>query len=122
MVHFTSKVKGDKNINPGTRNPGMSPGCYIDGRNGIDFGSNVWIGPHVMIISMNHDLYDYTKYTKAGKIVIGDDCWIGAGAIILPEVQLKKHTIVAAGAIVTKSFDEENIVIGGNPAKIIKRL
>ena len=55
-------------------------------------------------------------------MVIGDECWIASNAVILPGVHLGKHTIVAAGAVVSKSFPEGWCVIGGIPAKVIKRL
>src|SRR6056297_1197272 len=106
----------------GTRNPGMALGCYIDGRNGIIIEENVWIGPRVSLISMNHSLENYQKYEKTKPIKIGKNSWIGANATILPGVELGEHVIVAAGAIVTKSFKEKNIVLGGNPAKIIKKI
>lgn len=121
-VHRTSKVISPKRIIKGSRNPGMAMGCYIDGRNGIQFGNNVWIGPKVSIISMNHNLYEYEKYEESEPIIIGDDCWLATGCIILPGVKLGNHVIVAAGAVVTKSFNEDNIVIGGNPAKKLKNL
>ena len=121
-VHWSSTITMPENIDPGTRTPGLSKNCHIDGRNGIVFGKNVWVGPNVKIISMNHDVNDYTQYIKCAPIVIGDNCWIGAGAIILPKVKIGAHTVVAAGAVVTKSFDEGNQIIGGNPAKVIKTL
>lgn len=121
-VHFTSKVVSPQKIEKGTRNPGMSMNCYIDGRNGIIFGKNVWIGPKVSIISMNHEINDYTKYIKTESISIDDDCWIGANATILPGVKLGKHVIVGAGSVVTKSFEKDNILIAGCPAKIIKEV
>ncbi len=121
-VHWSSVVASCEKIKPGSRTPGLSVGCYIDGRNGIEFEENVWIGPYVKIISMNHDSNDYYKYIKTKPIKIGKNCWIGAGAIILPEVELGEHTVVAAGAVVTKSFTEGDQIIGGNPAKIIKKL
>jgi len=119
-VHWTSQIKAPHNIQKGTRNPGMSIGCYIDGRNGIHIGKNVWIGPRVSIISKNHDLCNYKKYISHNPIKIGDNCWLATNAIILPGVELGNHVIVAAGAVVTKSFPFNNIVIGGCPAKIIK--
>ena len=121
-VHWTSTVSSPNKIIPGTRTPGLAKGCYIDGRNGIEISENVWIGPYVKIISMNHDINDYYSYVDAKPIKIGANCWLGTNAIILPEVELGEHTIVAAGAIVTKSFKEGNQVIGGNPAKVIKKL
>lgn len=121
-VHRSSSITASEKIVSGTRTPGLGKNCYIDGRNGIIFGKNVWIAPYSKIISMNHDVNDYNEYTKAKPIKIGDNCWLGASAIILPEVELGNHTIVAAGAIVTKSFPEGNQVLGGNPAKVIKKL
>lgn len=121
-VHWTSHVNSFENIDPGTRTPGLAKNCHIDGRNGIKLGSNVWIGPDVKIISMNHDVNNYHQYVKADPVKIANNCWIGAGAIILPEVELGEHTVVAAGSVVTKKFLEGNQIIGGNPAKIIKKL
>ena len=121
-VHFTSRVLSPQNIDRGTRTPGLGVCCHIDGRNGIRLGKNVWIGPRVSIISMNHDLSDYHKYTRQDPVVIGDNCWLATNSIILPGVELGDHTIVAAGAVVTKSFLEGNVIIGGTPARVIKHL
>lgn len=121
-VHPSTQVKGVEHIQKGTRNPGMSIGCILDGRNGIHFGKNVWVGPYVSIISQNHDSTLYTSYIEEGPITIGDNSWIGAHAIILPGVTLGAHTIVGAGAVVTKSFTEGNQLIAGNPARKIKDL
>ena len=57
-VHRTTQVISPENIDPGTRTPGLGMGSHLDGRNGIVFGRNVWIGPNVKIISMNHDFLD----------------------------------------------------------------
>lgn len=121
-VHWSSKIIAPKKIKSGTRCPGLSFGCHIDGRNGICFGENVWIGPKVSIISQNHNVNNYNKWDKASPIVIGDNCWLGNNATILPSVELGAHTIVAAGAVVTKSFTQGNIIIGGVPARVIKEL
>jgi len=121
-VHPTSKIIAPEKIERGTRTPGLSMGCHIDGRNRIIFGKNVWIGPHVCIISQNHDIANYRRYIKQSSIIISDNCWIGAGAIILPGVYLGNHTIVGAGAVVTKSFPDENCIVAGNPAMVIKKI
>ena len=97
-------------------------GCHIDGRNGIVFGLNVWIGPRVSVISMNHDPYDYHSYIESGPVVIGNNCWLGAGSVVLPKVEIGEHTIVAAGAVVTKSFKEGNQILAGVPARVVKKL
>jgi acetyltransferase-like isoleucine patch superfamily enzyme len=49
------------------------------------------------------------------------NCWIGAGATILPGVTVGENSVVAAGAVVTRDV-EDNTVVGGNPARLIKRL
>lgn len=121
-VHHTSRILAPENVENGTKAPGSACGCHIDGRNGIRFGKNVLVGPHVSIISCNHDINDYSKYVPSAPIVIGDDCWIATGAIILPGVCLGPHTVVGAGSVVTHSFPEGNQFIAGNPARVIRAL
>ena len=121
-VHWTSKISASHKINRGTRFPGLSMGCHIDGRNGIHFGQNVWVGPRVSIISMNHNANNFHQYIECSPIVIGDNCWLATNAVILPGVELGPHTIVAAGAVVTQSFKEGNQVLAGVPARIVKKL
>jgi len=121
-VHRSTTVKSVENIKRGTRLPGFSKNCHLDGRNGIIFGNNVWVGPNVTIVSMNHDVNDYHNYIKGKPIKIGKNSWIASNVTILPEVELGEHTVVAAGSIVTKSFLDGNQIIGGNPAKFIKKL
>lgn len=120
-VNPTSTVINYKNIYCGIEtSPGYSPGNYIQALGKIYIGDYTQIGPNVGIISGNHDLHDNRKHTTRN-IKIGKYCWLGMGSVILPGVQLGDYTIVAAGSIVTKSFDG-HCVIGGNPAKKIKDL
>lgn len=121
-VHWSSRVIRPEKISFGSRFPGLSMWCHIDGRNGIVLGDNVWVGPRVSMISMNHDIENYNNYVEEESIVISKNCWIGTGATILPGVNLGEHTIVAAGAVVTKSYTEGNLVLAGVPAKPIKKL
>jgi len=121
-VHWQSKVINPKNITRGNRFPGLGMGCHIDGRNGIIFGDNVWVGPKVSFISMNHDLNDYYHYTEADPIQIGDNCWFGVNSVVLPGVILGSHTVVAAGSVVTKSFPQGDQLLAGVPATVIKKL
>jgi acetyltransferase-like isoleucine patch superfamily enzyme len=122
LVHWTSVVIAVDKIEHGTRNPGLSMGCYLDGRNGIVIGNGVRIGPKVNLISMNHQIDDYECYVQGAPIIIGDHCWLATGATILAGVQLGKHVVVAAGAVVTKSFLEDDILLAGVPAKVIRKL
>ena len=88
----------------------------------VHIGKDVAIGPGVKIVTKNHNLQDVWGYQERKPVHIGDYCWIGANAVILPGVTLGPRTVVGAGAIVTKSFSEGYCVIVGNPAKIMKRL
>lgn len=121
-VHFTSMVKCPEKILRGTKYPGYAKGCYIDGRNGIIFEENVITGPKVSIISQNHDVLNFKTYLTGKPVIIRKNSWLSTGCIILPEVELGEHTIVAAGAVVTKSFPDGNQIIAGNPAQVIKKI
>lgn len=115
-IHKTSIIKCPEKIVRGTRFPGSGAYTYIDARNGIVFGKNVWLGPFVKIISMNHERDDLNSYKIAEPIFIDDNVWIGAGAIILPGVRISRGCTVAAGSVVTKSFNTPGKLIAGNPA------
>jgi acetyltransferase-like isoleucine patch superfamily enzyme len=122
-VHHTSSIYYPENIKRGKDVfPGDSQGNFIDARNGVEIGDFTNIGPHVGILSANHDLIDNTKFSNADPIRIGAFCWIGMGALILPGTELGDFTIVGAGAVVSSSFKEGYCVVAGNPAKIIKQL
>ncbi len=88
----------------------------------IIIGKNCWVAQNVGFITANHDLMDPTKHLPGKDIVVGDDCWIGMNSVILPGVELGKHTVVGAGSVVTKSFPDGDCVVAGNPAKVIKYL
>ncbi len=101
----------------------QTPGCYWQGHNAeIHIGKNCYVAPNVGLITANHNVYNLKKHEEGKSIILGDNCWIGMNAVILPGVQLGKSTIVAAGAVVTKSFPEGFCVVGGVPAHIIKYL
>ena len=100
-----------------------SIGCYFQAINAkIIIGKGTKIAPNCGIITTNHDFYNLNKSAEGKEIVIGEECWIGINSVILPGVHLGKHTIVGAGSVVTKSFEEGNCIIAGNPAKLIRKL
>ena len=80
------------------------------------------MGPGVSIISKNHSFNKYTEYTESKPVIIKKNSLLSNGCIILAGVELGEHTIVAAGAVVTKSFPGKNQLIGGTPAKLIKKI
>lgn len=101
----------------------QSPGCYFQNFKGkIYIGKGTYIGPNVGIITANHDIYNLDKHEEGKDVIIGKNCWIGMNSIILPGVVLGDKTIVGAGSVVTKSFPEGNVVLAGNPARVIKNL
>ena len=119
-VHHTSIVTGHQNIEIGIdTNPGYMPGCYIQGIGNIKIGDYTQISSNVGIISSNHNVYD-TREHILSSVVIERYCWIGMNAVVMPGVVLGEHTIVGAGAVVTKSFEEGYCIIAGNPAKKIR--
>lgn len=90
----------------------------------LSIGDDVMMGPNVSIYTQNHETENIHKPMRLQtapkeKVTIGNDCWIGANAIILPGVTIGNGAIVGAGAVVAKDVPDYAIV-GGVPAKIIK--
>ncbi|MCG3672246.1 acyltransferase [Aliarcobacter butzleri] len=126
--HFTSKILNVKNIKfDETSHKTLksffgSGGCYFNGANGIEIGSGTFWAVNVVIISETYDVLNSLKSKSITKpVIIGNNCWIGANVVIMPEVSIGNNVIIGAGSIVTKSFPS-NCVIAGNPAKIIREL
>ncbi len=124
-INFTSRVIAFKNIKLSFDSTtvcsfALSGGCYFQALNGIELGDNFLFAPGVKLISSNHDLNDKTKVEKSEPIRIGNNVWLGANVLILPGVQLGSNVVVGAGSVVTKSFPS-NVIIAGNPARIIKQ-
>lgn len=101
----------------------VTAGVHIISASSITIGKNVMIASHSYITDADwHDLYDRTSAPGAtAPIELADNVWVGYGVKILKGVHLGENTIVAAGAVVTKSFGK-NLIIGGNPAKVIGKL
>ncbi|MDW4260929.1 DapH/DapD/GlmU-related protein [Staphylococcus saprophyticus] len=101
----------------------QSPGTYFNNFSAkIYIGKGSYIAPNVGIITANHDINNLSTHIEGKDVRIGKNCWIGMNSVVLPGVILGDNTIIGAGSIVTKSFSKGNIVIAGNPAKIVKQL
>lgn len=99
-------------------------GCVILDVAPVHIGKNCFMGPQVGIYTATHPIDPVQRssgieYAKA--IKIGDDCWIGGHATINPGVTIGDNVVVASGAVVTKCVPS-NVVVGGNPARIIKEI
>lgn len=92
----------------------------------VEIGNNVNLAQGIVVTALNHNFTDCTKRideqgVSTAKVTIGNDVWIGANATILPGVTIGNHSVVAAGAVVTKDVPPYSLV-GGVPAKILKKL
>ena len=92
----------------------------------VCIGNHVNLAQGITVTALNHNFEDTAmKIDEQGittkPVVIGDDVWIGANAVILPGVTIGRHCVVAAGAVVTKDIPD-NTLVGGVPAKIMKRI
>ena len=90
----------------------------------ITIGDDVQIGPDVQLLTPTHPLdaeLRRAKWEAADPIVIGANVWLGGGAIVLPGVTVAENAVVGAGSVVTKDVPP-NVVVAGNPARIIRRL
>ncbi len=92
--------------------------CHIDNRGGITIANHVSVGPQVAIITADHDMNSKNLEGRYAPVIIEDYVFIGARAIILPGVSVKKGAVIAAGSVVTKDVQQFEIV-AGVPAKPI---
>ncbi|GAB3656130.1 acyltransferase [Actinocorallia lasiicapitis] len=100
-------------------------GTHIVGHQSIKIGNDVFTGPYVYITDQNHTYADLDapigrQWPENSPVEIGDGCWLGTQAIILPGTKLGKNVAVAGGAVVRGEFPD-NCVIAGVPAKIVRR-
>ena len=92
----------------------------------VTIGNHVNLAQGITVTALNHNFDDTKKRIDeqgiaTKPVVISDDVWIGANAVILPGVTIGRHVVVAAGAVVTKDVPD-NTIVGGVPATIIKKL
>lgn len=98
--------------------------CTIIGP--VTIGSHVHLAQGITVTALNHNFADTNKRIDqqgitTKNVCIGDDVWIGTNAVVLPGVTIGSHVVVAAGAVVTKDVPD-NCVVGGVPAKLLKKL
>jgi maltose O-acetyltransferase len=90
----------------------------------VRIGDRVMFAPNVQLYATTHPLDPVERATGkefCAAITIGDDCWVGGGAIILAGVTIGNGSIIGAGSVVTKDIPE-GVVAAGNPCRIIKKI
>lgn len=107
----------------------IGPGVYLDGL----LPQNIRIGKGVIITSGVHILTHYISTKElskdtgehfnftSGKVIIGDNVFIGLNTVIARPVMIESNVIIGANSVVTKNFGT-NLIVGGNPAQIIKKI
>lgn len=104
------------------KNVFVNSACTFMDRGGIYIDDDVFIGPKVNLITINHDINPFNRNTTICKpIHIEKRVWIGVAATILPGVRIGENSIIGANAVVTKDVPS-NTIVGGNPAKVIKAI
>jgi len=91
----------------------------------VSIGNNVIFAQNIVVSGLNHDYTDvntpiFKQKILVSPIIVEDDCWIAANAVITAGVTIGKHSVVAAGAVVTKNIPPYSVA-AGNPAKVIKQ-
>ena len=91
----------------------------------VSIGNNVILAQNIVISGLNHEYQDVTKPiheqpVTTAKITVDDECWIGANAVITAGVTIGKHSVIAAGSVVTKDVPPFSVAVG-NPARVIKQ-
>lgn len=101
----------------------INQNCTIYDLGGVDIGDDVMIGPNVNIITSGHPVAPSQRRAAvvAKPIKIGKNVWIGAGATIIGGVTIGENSVVGAGSVVTKDVPA-NMLVGGNPAKVIRSI
>lgn len=104
------------------KNVFINHACSFLDLGGITIEDDVMIGPRVNIVTENHPLDPAKRRALDLKSVcIKKNVWIGAGATILPGVTIGENSVVAAGAVVNKDVPP-NVIVGGVPAKVLKKI
>lgn len=91
----------------------------------VTIGNQVILAQNIVLSGLNHGYDDVNipinlQPCSVGEIIVEDECWIGANAVITAGVRIGKHSVVAGGSVVTKDVPPYSVV-AGNPARLLKR-
>lgn len=100
----------------------MNFGCVVLDSGRVSFGVNVMLGPAVQIYAATHPTDPVIRRTGrelAAPVVIGDDVWIGGGAIVCPGISIGAGSTIAAGSVVTRDIPPR-VIAAGNPCRVLR--
>jgi acetyltransferase-like isoleucine patch superfamily enzyme len=136
MVRQFASARGTPHVHEGVRirNPGkitcgrnlaIGDDAMLQAGGGLEFGDDVLLGPGVKIWTQTHvtdsiEIPIQAQGYSYAAVSIGDDCWIGANAFIMPGVRLPRGCVVAAGSVVGVKAYREYAILIGNPARPIR--
>lgn len=121
-IYFPIFINSYENINIG-ENCAINAFVHIWANENVTIGNNSLIASHVQICTSTHD-YNHHPYRDKridSPIKIGNNVWIGSGAIILPGISIGNNSVIGAGSLVTKNIPE-NCIAYGVPARVAKKL
>ena len=127
IKELISKIRGEYSTSK-LKKMGMKVGKNFNRQNGvildpshcwlITIGDNVTLAPRVHILCHDASTKVFLNYTKIGKVTIGDNVFVGASSVILPNVKIGNNVIIGANSTITKDIPD-NVVVAGNPACVI---
>ncbi|MBE6820933.1 MAG: acyltransferase [Ruminococcaceae bacterium] len=126
MLFGTPEITGIEFLSMGN-DCKINSGVYINARSSVTIGDDVTLSHGAKIISTGYDIENWINngiktHINNAPIHIGNHCWVGANAIILPGVKITgEYVVIGAGAVVTKDITESKVIVAGVPAKTIKK-
>lgn len=110
-----------KNITVG-KNVFINACCHFQDHGGVSLGDGCQIGHNVVFATLNHGLAPEDRQTTyPAPITLGKNVWVGSNSTILQGVTIGDNAVIAAGSVVTKDVPE-NTIVGGVPARIIRKI
>jgi putative colanic acid biosynthesis acetyltransferase WcaF len=118
-IHSTSNIEYPWNLTMGHLSS-LGEKSWIYAMDSIMIGEKTCIGKDVYLITGSHSITSSTFDLVTKPIIIGNNVWIATGVYILPGIHIRNNVVIAAGSVVIKDVEANNVV-GGNPAKFIKK-